>query len=113
MSEKVFDILVVGSGLSSLVFAEEYLKKKNNIDIISPNFKNNKKNEFNYDFDPKTLPPQFKKNFSKIVDYFRLNNLDFDKKNCNILGSLEFGGLSNYWGLQIDKELTKISIISK
>ena len=28
MSEKVFDILVVGSGLSSLVFAEEYLKKK-------------------------------------------------------------------------------------
>ncbi len=38
MSEKVFDILVVGSGLSSLVFAEEYLKKKKNIDIISPKF---------------------------------------------------------------------------
>ncbi len=104
MSEKVFDILVVGSGLSSLVFAEEYLKKKNNIDIISPNFKYKIKTEMDYNFDPKTLPPQFKKNFSKIVDYFHFNNLNFDKKNCNILGSLEFGGLSNYWGLQMDKE---------
>ena len=27
MSDKVFDILIVGSGLSSLIFAEEYLKK--------------------------------------------------------------------------------------
>ena len=104
MSEKVFDILVVGSGLSSLVFAEEYLKKKNNIDIISPNFKYKIKTEMDYNFDPKTLQPQFKKNFSKIVDYFHFNNLNFDKKNCNILGSLEFGGLSNYWGLQMDKE---------
>ena len=61
MSDKIFDILVVGSGLSSLVFAEEYLKKKNNIDIISPNFKNNSKCKSDYNFDPKTLPPQFKK----------------------------------------------------
>ncbi len=26
-------------------------------------------------------------------------------KNCNIFGTLEFGGLSNYWGLQIDKNI--------
>ena len=55
--------------------------------------------------DDRGLPPQFKKNFSKIEDYFRLNKFIFDKKNCSLLGSLEFGGLSNYWGLQIDKDI--------
>ena len=29
MSAKIFDVLVVGSGLSSMIFCEEYLKKKN------------------------------------------------------------------------------------
>ena len=28
MPEKIYDILVVGSGLSSMAFIEEYLKKK-------------------------------------------------------------------------------------
>ena len=27
MSNKIFDILILGSGLSSMIFAEEYLKK--------------------------------------------------------------------------------------
>ena len=40
MSEKTFDILVIGSGLSSLTFAEEYLKKKSKLHVISPTFKN-------------------------------------------------------------------------
>ena len=107
MSEKVFDIIVVGSGLSGLIFAEEYLKKKIKIDIISPTFKTKEKSKLNYSFDLKTLPPQFKKNFNKIVDYFHFNKLNFDKKNCNLLGSLEFGGLSNYWGLQMDRDINE------
>ena len=36
--DKPLDILVAGSGLSSLTFIEKYLEKKNKIDVISPNF---------------------------------------------------------------------------
>lgn len=105
MSEKIFDILVVGSGLSSMSFIEEYLKKKKKINIISPSFKKVSINKTFIRPDDKGLPPQFKKNFSKIEDYFSFNKLFFDKRNCSLLGSLEFGGLSNYWGLQIDKDI--------
>lgn len=105
MSEKIFDILVVGSGLSSMSFIEEYLKKKKKINIISPSFKKNYKKKIKVKPDDKGLPPQFKKNFNKIEDYFYLNKFLFDKKNCSLLGSLELGGLSNYWGFQIDKDI--------
>ena len=105
MSEKIFDILVVGSGLSSMTFCEEYLKKTKKIDLISPSFSKKFKKNPKFRPDDRGLPPQFKKNFSKIEDYFRLNKFIFDKKNCSLLGSLEFGGLSNYWGLQIDKDI--------
>jgi len=105
MPEKIFDILVAGSGLSSMAFIEEYLKKKKKIHLISPSFKKNSINKTNIRPDDKGLPPQFKKNFSKIEDYFNLNKFLFDKKNCSLLGSLEFGGLSNYWGLQVDKDI--------
>ena len=40
-----------------------------------------------------------------IDDYFEYNRFNFNKRNCNLLGSLELGGLSNYWGLQIDKNI--------
>ncbi len=105
MSKKIFDVLVVGSGLSSMSFVEEYLKKKKKINIISPSFKKKYKNRINIRPDDKGLPPQFQKNFSKIEDYFSLNNFLFNKKKCSLLGSLELGGLSNYWGLQIDKDI--------
>ena len=105
MKKKIFAILLVGSGLSSIVFAKEYLKKNQNINIISPDFKKvtNQfpENQLSY----KSLPPQFKKNYKKIDDYFYLNKLNFNKNNCSLLGSLEFGGLSNYWGLQMDKSI--------
>ena len=49
----------------------------------------------------------------KVNDYFFFNNIKV-KKNCNFFGSLEFGGLSNYWGLQIDKNIfPDISNLSK
>ena len=44
MPNKINDILVVGSGLSGLIFAEEYLKKNKKINLISPDFKTKKKN---------------------------------------------------------------------
>ena len=42
----------------------------------------------------------------KVKEYFFFNKLKINK-NCNIFGSLEFGGLSNYWGLQIDTNIEK------
>ena len=36
--DKPLEILVAGSGLSSLTFIEKYLEKKNKVDVISPNF---------------------------------------------------------------------------
>ena len=72
MSEKIFDILVVGSGLSSMSFIEEYLKKKKKINIISPSFKKDSINKTFIRPDDKGLPPQFKKNFSKIAPFWYL-----------------------------------------
>ena len=47
------------------------------------------------------------------MDYFSLNKVIIDE-NTKFFGSLEFGGLSNYWGLQIDKNIEKdISHFSK
>ena len=104
MSKNFFDILIVGSGLSGLVFAEEFLKKKSKLHMISPEFNNKDENDKKPNVDYKTFPPQIKKDFNQIQDYFNYNKFIFDKKNCNLLGSLGFGGLSNYWGLQMDKD---------
>lgn len=105
MKEKILDHLVVGSGLSGLIFAKEYLKKKRKVNIISGNVNiENYKNKTNFKF-KNILPPQFKKKIDFIKNYFFLNQIKFDEKKCNILGTLEFGGISNYWGLQIDKNI--------
>lgn len=39
-----------------------------------------------------------------VKNYFHFNKI-FVKKNCKILGSLEFGGLSNYWAMQMDPNI--------
>ena len=41
--EKIYKILVIGSGLSALTFVESYLEKNKKIDIISPEFNYKKK----------------------------------------------------------------------
>ena len=40
MKNKIYNLILVGSGLSSMMFADSFLKKNNKIDIIS--FKKNK-----------------------------------------------------------------------
>ena len=98
--------LVLGSGLSSLFFSEKYLKKKKKIDIICPNLslKNSRKynNTNNHIF--KILPPQMIRQEKKIMNFFNSNKIIIDE-SCKMFGSLEFGGLSNYWGLQIDPNI--------
>ena len=77
MPKNIFDILVVGSGLSSMIFAEEYLKKNRKINLISPDFKKKNKDNLLNKINYKSLPPQLKKNFDKIEDYFDYNQLFF------------------------------------
>ena len=104
--KKKFRIVVIGSGLPSLNFIDEFLKKNKTIDVISPNFnyeleKSNNLNKHLFKIFP---TPGIKKSINKVKNYFTSNKIDVDK-NCNVLGSLEFGGLSNYWGLQVDKDI--------
>jgi hypothetical protein len=98
------EIIVVGSGLSALNFADTYLEKKKKLDIISPNFKTllGKNISVKKNF----LPSQMKGETTCFKNFLFVNNLDLND-NCKILGSLNFGGLSNYWGLQIDNYINK------
>ena len=111
-----FNLVVIGSGLSSLSFIDSYLEKNKKIDVISPEFKKKEKiykSENSHLFTDKDLPPQMKSSENKIKDFFLRNNF-IVSKNANIMGSLEFGGLSNYWGLQIDQNIfSDIKCLSK
>ncbi len=111
--KKIYKILVVGSGLSSLSFIDSYLKKNNKVDVIS--FDKKKINTSNLENRHifKILPPQMIGQEKKINNYFFSNKIRI-KKGSYFFGSLEFGGLSNYWGLQIDKNIkSDISHLSK
>ena len=102
-----FNLVVIGSGLSSLSFIDSYLEKNKKIDVISPQFKKTEKiykSENSHLYNNKNLPPQMRNNENKIKDFFLRNNF-IVSKNANIMGSLEFGGISNYWGLQIDQNI--------
>ena len=104
---KLYDIIVVGSGLSSLSFIDAYLEKNKKINVISPEFKTSENNyelENAHLYNDKNIPPQMNARQNKIKDYFTYNNFVISK-HSNIMGTLEFGGLSNYWGLQVDQNI--------
>ena len=97
-SNEYLDTVIIGSGLSALNFIETYSKKKK-IDVISPNF--NFRLSGGEIEEIKFLPSQMRNKKTQVENYFIGNNLK-KTKNCKIIGSLDRGGLSNYWGLQID-----------
>lgn len=105
MKNKLYDILVVGSGLSSLTFIDAFLEKNKKIDVIS--FNKSKKNisKPNNNHIYKILPPQMIGAEKQVQDYFYFNKISVNSKS-KIFGALEFGGLSNYWGLQIDRNIS-------
>ena len=98
--KKILDLVVVGSGLSSLNFIDTYLKKKKKINVISPDFTDNLKFKKKYK-KKEPLPSQMKGKNILIENYFSSNKIIIEKK-CHALGVLTPGGLSNYWGLQLD-----------
>ena len=102
---KPIDVLVIGSGLSSLVFLQSYLKKKKKIEVISPNINYKKLYKSGVvEHIIRLLPPQMIGTENKVKSYFYFNKINLSN-NCKVFGSLEFGGLSNYWGLQMDSDI--------
>ena len=102
---KPIDVLVIGSGLSSLVFIQSYLKKRKKVEVISPNINYKKLNKSGVvEHIIKLLPPQMIGTDNKVKSYFYFNKINLSN-NCKVFGSLEFGGLSNYWGLQMDSDI--------
>ena len=104
MKNKLYDVLVIGTGLSSLAFIDSYLEKKNQINVISFKKKPKTKGKLDNNHIFKILPPQMIGEENQVLNYFYYNKILINPKN-NFFGSLEFGGLSNYWGLQIDKNI--------
>ena len=51
----------------------------------------------------KNLPPQIfqRKSISSIINYLKRNEFS-TTSDAEVIGSLEFGGLSNYWANQIE-----------
>lgn len=102
--KKIIDLAIIGSGLSSLNFVDTYLSKKKKIHIISPDFNYDlsfsKKNSLNY------LPSQMKGKERTVNNFFASNKIKLHK-SCNAIGALISGGLSNYWGLQLDNHFYK------
>ena len=81
-----FNLIVIGSGLSSLSFIDSYLEKNNRVDVISPEFKKSdikdeSQNSHLYNY--KNLPPQMIDNENKIRDYFSFNNFIVEKNSRN------------------------------
>lgn len=91
--------VIIGSGLSALNFIDTFSKKKKKVDVISPNFEFKLSNVVK--LNTESLPPQMLNKNIKVENYFFANSL-VNSKFSKIIGSLDFGGLSNYWGLQID-----------
>jgi siroheme synthase (precorrin-2 oxidase/ferrochelatase) len=98
-NQKVLDIIVVGTGIAGLNFIDKYLEKGKKINVISP--KKNSLLKANCSNKIKILPSQMRGKHSEVDNYFAANDLE-TQFNCKAIGSLSFGGLSNYWGLQID-----------
>ena len=80
MKKKLYDVLVVGTGLSSLAFIDSYLERNNKIDVIS--FKKNKKiiNKLDNKHIFKILPPQMIGEEKQVLNYFYLNKIFINPK---------------------------------
>ena len=103
MTKKIIDLLLIGSGLASLNFAETYLEKnKKKLNIICPlGNKTLTKKKIQVGF----LPSQME-NCNKEVNNFFVANQIYNEKSSKVIGSLKIGGLSNYWGLQMDNNIS-------
>lgn len=97
----MYDIIIIGSGLSASSFLNKLKIKGRKIGIISPsNLKIDKKlDQGIVDNIENNIPPRFNKknDISYVKNYFVKNRIIMDSQT-SIFGSLNHGGVSNYWG---------------
>lgn len=97
----MFDILIIGSGLSSSAFLRGFRNTNKKIGIISPSkikLQNQKLSSNLYKYLVKNLPPRFNKNnMNSYINYFLKNKIKVEN-NISIFGDLSHGGVSKYWG---------------
>ncbi len=97
----MYDIIVVGSGLSSSAFLKGFGETNKKIGLISPStFKIQKKTVSKklHKYLYKNLPPRFNKNnINSCINYFLKNKIKIGE-NLSIFGDLSHGGVSKYWG---------------
>ncbi len=98
-ASNVLDIVLIGTGISGLNFIDKYLENKKTLHVISP--PDIEKKLFKIKHKLKLLPSQMRGKRTIIENYLSANQLNLSG-DCRALGALNFGGLSNYWGLQID-----------
>ena len=81
MKNKLFDVLVIGTGLSSLSFIDAYLENKKKVNVIS--YKNNKENKANIKNKHifKILPPQMLGAEKKVNNYFYFNKISINQNS--------------------------------
>ena len=97
--KKILDLIVVGSGIAGLNFIDKYLEKNKKINVIAPSINKILKPELNQTI--KVLPSQMRGSYKNVENFYYANNIKL-KNNCKAIGSLSFGGLSSYWGLQMN-----------
>ena len=100
----MYDILIVGSGISALSFIEGLKVDKKKIAIISFEKKKYSKIElpgehYKIDINKENLPPRFNlgESIQPLIEYFKKNKINIQKK-ISFFGYLNSGGVSNYWG---------------
>jgi len=100
----MYDILVVGNGISAFSFIDGLKIHKKKVAIISLNQKHNIKKKLinkleKIDIDKKNLPPRFNlsENIYPLIQYFIKNKINI-QKDISFFGYLNTGGVSNYWG---------------
>ena len=97
----MYDIIIIGSGLSASSFLNKLNTKGRKIGLISPSkLKTGKNLDQNIlKKIEKNIPPRFNKknDISSIKEYFIKNRIIMDGQT-SIFGSLDHGGVSNYWG---------------
>ena len=98
-ASSVLDIVLIGTGISGLNFIDKYLENKKTLHVISP--PDTEKKLFKKKHKLKLLPSQMRGKRTIIENYLSANQLNLSN-DCKALGALNSGGLSNYWGLQID-----------
>jgi hypothetical protein len=112
----MYDLIVIGSGLSSFAFLKGLKTVKKKICIISYESQSTKIKTETENIDYKNLPPRLElnnKNKKNILNFYKKNNFKINSQT-SIFGVVSHGGVSDYWGCSNeDFNVNKINFLNK